>query len=161
MSTNIGYKKNTVDYIPELGTETGYLNKSQATELIKQYTQDIEFYEIEPAEVVACHLNPNREDFPKINGKPDLSKMGCIEVSLLHSQSSGEVFDSFIKPLSRAIVQFPVAGEIVNVAQYDDDFYYYFTNGGSVENPKIPHLDDASDFDDEENDFYDQNERKD
>ena len=36
MSTNIGYKKNTVDYIPELGTETGYLNKSQATELIKQ-----------------------------------------------------------------------------------------------------------------------------
>ena len=125
MSTNIGYKKNTVDYIPELGTETGYLNKSQATELIKQYTQDIEFYEIEPAEVVACHLNPNREDFPKINGKPDLSKMGCIEVSLLHSQSSGEVFDSFIKPLSRAIVQFPVAGEIVNVAQYDDDFYYY------------------------------------
>jgi len=43
----------------------------------------------------------------------------------------------------------------------DDDFYDYFTNGGSVENPKIPHLDDASDFDDEENDFYDQNERKD
>ena len=124
---SVGYRRNNVDYIPDDGTETGFVNKAQCIELIKTYVQDIEFYEIQPAEVVACHLDPKSKGFPLISGTsiPDLSKIGCCEVSLLHSESEGSIFSTLIKPLSRAIVQYPVKGEIVNVAQYQNDYFYY------------------------------------
>ena len=125
--SNIGYTRNNTDYIPESGTETGFINKAEAIELIKSYVQDLEFYEIEPAEVVTCHLNTEASNFPKIEGtsEPDLSKLGCVEVSLLHSQSGGETFENLVKPLFKGMVQYPLKGEIVNVAQYENDYFYY------------------------------------
>ena len=123
---SVGYTRNNVDYIPDVGTETGFVNKAECIELIKQYTQDVEFYEIEPAEVVICHLDTKADSFPKIRGTsiPDLTKLGYCEVSLLHSNSDGRSFDQLVKPLSRAMIQYPVKGEIVNVAFYADEYYY-------------------------------------
>lgn len=125
--SNIGYTRNNTDYIPESGTETGFINKAEAVELIKNYVQDLEFYEIEPAEVIFCHLDPTAPNFPKIGqtSNPDLSKMGCIEISPLHSESGGGTLSTLVKPLSKAIVQYPLKGEVVNVAEYKNELYYY------------------------------------
>ena len=35
---SVGYTRNNVNYIPDDGTETGFVNKAQCIELIKQYT---------------------------------------------------------------------------------------------------------------------------
>ena len=58
-----GYRKKTTHvYIG--ADDTGFINKNQAGELIRELATTQEFYEIEPARVVKVNLNPFDEEFP-------------------------------------------------------------------------------------------------
>tara|TARA_R100000664_G_C2756040_1_gene143840 strand:+ start:1978 stop:3282 length:1305 start_codon:yes stop_codon:yes gene_type:complete len=123
-----GYRKNT-KYIISNRSETGFINKNQAVDLIKKYADSSQFYEVEPAEVLKVHLETDQKSFPKtkLNGKnvPDLKFFGAVTVRLLHSQSGRDYLDELVRPISPHIVQYPLKGEIVNVAEYDGNLYYY------------------------------------
>ena len=43
----------------------------------------------------------------------------------IQQKGSGKLIDTPIKPLSPHIVQYPLVGEIVNVAEYENQLYYY------------------------------------
>ena len=121
-----GYRKNT-SFIVSNRTDTGFINKNQAKDLIREYTTNEEFYEIEPAEVTRIFLNPDEVGFPvnRETGRKRYELIGCIRVRLIHSQKNrDQVLDEFIKPLSPHIVQYPIVGELVNVADYNGQLYY-------------------------------------
>ncbi len=124
----VGYRKNT-KYVISDRSSTGFITKNDVIDLIQEYSTSDEFYEIEPAIVEKVYLNPDSKDFPTIKQGdsviPNLSLLGSIRVSLLHSQSAGDILDTFVKPISPHIVQYPLKGEIVNVADYGGNLYYY------------------------------------
>jgi len=123
-----GYRKNT-KFIVSDRTSTGFINKNEALDLIKQHMVSDEFYEIEPAEVLKVHLEPEDKAFPKIelNKKiiPDLSYLGSVTVRLIHSQPGVDYLTELVRPISPHIIQYPLKGEIVNVANYNGNLYYY------------------------------------
>lgn len=121
-----GYRKKTTHvYIG--ADDTGFINKNQAGELIRELATTQEFYEIEPARVLKVNLNPFDEEFPTLsNGSPDYSALGTIYVQLMYSQKgTGKRLDALVKPISPHIVQYPMVGEIVNVAEYHNQLYYH------------------------------------
>ena len=106
-----------------------YPNMNQVVDKIKQLQQSSEFYEIEPAEVIEVYLDPLNPNFPQTNDTepvPDLSFIGAVIVRLVHSQPNGGLIgvSKPIRPLSQHIVQYPLRGEIVNVAKYIDCLLY-------------------------------------
>ncbi len=123
-----GYRKNT-KFIVSDRTSTGFINKNEALDLIKKHMVSDEFYEIEPAEVLKVHLEPEDKAFPKIelNKKiiPDLSYLGSVTVRLIHSQPGVDYLTELVRPISPHIIQYPLKGEIVNVANYNGNLYYY------------------------------------
>ena len=87
-----------------------------------------EFYEIEPAVVEQVFVNPN--SLPTLKTEtgeqlPNYSLYGTIKARFLESQEQGDEIESHIKPLSSHMVVYPVVGEVVNVAKYGNDYYYY------------------------------------
>ena len=61
-----GYVKNT-NYIPVNRDENGVIDRNQAIDLIREFSSNEEFYEIEPAIVDKVHLDVNASDFPKVD----------------------------------------------------------------------------------------------
>jgi len=123
-----GYRKKT-KFVPTVRDSTGFATMNNVVDAIRDMTSAEEFYEIEPAEVLKVYLNPEDDDFPKnTNSKgqqiPDLTLLGAVQVRLLHSQSEDEYLDGLIKPISQHIVQYPLKGEVVNVAHYNGQLYY-------------------------------------
>ena len=87
-----------------------------------------EFYEIEPAVVEQVFVNP--KSLPTLKTEtgeqlPNYSLYGTIKARFLESQEQGDEIESHIKPLSSHMVVYPVVGEVVNVAKYGNDYYYY------------------------------------
>ena len=124
-----GYRKKT-KFVPSVRDSTGFTTMNNVVDAIKDMTSAEEFYEIEPAEVLRVYLDAGAPDFPKLtNDKgqqvPDLTLLGAVRIRLLHSQDRNESLDRLVKPISQHIVQYPLKGEIVNVAQYNDELYYY------------------------------------
>tara|TARA_R100001129_G_scaffold37936_2_gene25528 strand:+ start:6149 stop:7432 length:1284 start_codon:yes stop_codon:yes gene_type:complete len=120
-----GYRKVT-NSVASIGDSTGFMNQSNVVDLIEQMSTSDEFYEIEPAQVVKCHLDPKDKDFPlDEDGNVDLSMLGAVTVSLKYSQPTGEVLSDLAKPLSPHIIQYPIVGEVVNVASYLGQLYYF------------------------------------
>ena len=73
---SVGYTRNNVDYIPDDGTETGYVNKAECIELIKTYTQDIvPFVNIRLVSVSKC--NPMYET-TDIHNQPFIHRIYTI-----------------------------------------------------------------------------------
>lgn len=128
MKVQPGYKKKTKSISTDRNS-TGFINKNQAENLIKEYISQEEFYEIEPAIVLKCYVDDQASDFPTRtldnNTKiADYSMLGAVRVRLLHSQKDGEYLDTLIRPLSSHIVQYPLRGETVNIANYNGVLYY-------------------------------------
>ena len=124
-----GYRKKT-KFVPSVRDSTGFTTMNNVVDAIKDMTSAEEFYEIEPAEVLRVYLDAGAPDFPKLtNDKgqqvPDLTLLGAVRIRLLHSQDRNESLDRLVKPISQHIVQYPLKGEIVNVAKYNDELYYY------------------------------------
>ena len=121
-----GYRKKTK--APTLNVDsTGFINLNQGAELVRELGTRQEFYEIEPARVTKVLSNPYDPDYPNFeNGSPDFSVLGAVFVRLLYSQKGvGQGINSPVKPLSPHIVQIPLVGEIVNVAEYNNQLYYF------------------------------------
>ena len=124
-----GYRKRT-KFVPTQRDSTGFVTLNNVVDTIKDMTSAEEFYEIEPAEVLKCHVDPKDADFPTTTNNDgdvivNLSMLGSLKVRLLHSQKTGESVDVLVKPISQHIVQYPLKGEVVNVAQYNGELYYY------------------------------------
>ncbi len=123
-----GYVKNT-NYIPVNRDENGVIDRNQAIDLIREFSSNEEFYEIEPAIVDKVHLDVNASDFPKvdIDGEDvvDYSMIGSIRAILKYSNDGGQPIPRPVKPISPHIKQIPLEGEMVNIADYDGQLYYY------------------------------------
>ena len=122
-----GYRKKT-KFISTSRNNTGFVTMNNVVDQIKEMTSSEEFYEIEPAIVLKVYMDDQAADFPTKtynNAKvPNYEMMGAIRVRLLYSQNSGEYLEELVKHLSLHIVQYPVRGEIVNVANYNGKLYY-------------------------------------
>tara|TARA_R110002051_G_scaffold134284_1_gene207431 strand:+ start:178 stop:1512 length:1335 start_codon:yes stop_codon:yes gene_type:complete len=123
-----GYRKKT-KFVPTVRDSTGFVTINNVVDIIKDMTSAEEFYEIEPAEVVKVWLDPEDPDFPTNTNTEgaifsDMTMLGAITVRLLHSQRSGGTLDRLVMPLSPHIVQYPLKGEVVNVADYNGQLYY-------------------------------------
>ena len=127
-----GYRKKT-KFIINSRSEESIVTKNQVVDLINRYSSADEFYEIEPAEVLKVWIDPDEPGFPtkiKENPKgkdeivPDLSAIGAIVVSLRESQLSNEILERLVYPISSHIVQYPLRGEVVNVASYEGKLFY-------------------------------------
>jgi hypothetical protein len=124
-----GYRKKT-KFVPTVRDSTGFATINSVVDAIKDMTSAEEFYEIEPAEVLKVFLDASDSQFPTLTTKtgkkiPDLSLLGAVQVRLLHSQDRNESLNKLVKPISQHIVQYPLKGEVVNVAQYNGELYYY------------------------------------
>ena len=123
-----GYRKKT-KFVSTARDSTGFVTMNNVVDVIKDMTTAEEFYEIEPAEVIKVWLDPEDTDFPTNTNTegtllPDMTMLGAVSVRLLHSQRNGGVLDKMIRPLSSHIVQYPLKGEVVNVADYNGQLYY-------------------------------------
>ena len=127
-----GYRRKT-KFIVNSRSEESIVTKNQVVDLINRYSSTDEFYEIEPAEVFKVWIDPEEPGFPtkiQTNPKgddeivPDLSAIGAIVVSLRESQLSNEMLKSLVYPISSHIVQYPLRGEVVNVASYEGKLFY-------------------------------------
>ena len=124
-----GYRKKT-KFVPTQRDSTGFVTLNNVVDTIKDMTSAEEFYEIEPAEVLKVHLDVTDSDFPTLTTDEgevvaNYGMMGSVTVRLLHSQNLGEFVEKLVRPISQHIVQYPLRGEIVNVAEYNGDLYYY------------------------------------
>ena len=127
-----GYRKKT-KFIVNSREKESITTRNEVVDLINKYSSSEEFYEIEPAEVLKVWINPEETGFPtKIvetpNGEkeavPDLNAIGSIIVSLRESQRSSEDLKTLVYPISPHIVQYPLRGEVVNVASYEGKLFY-------------------------------------
>jgi len=123
-----GYRKKT-KFVGTARDSTGFVTMNNVVDVIKDMASSEEFYEIEPAEVVKVWLDPEDPDFPTNTDTegtilPDMTVLGAVTVRLLHSQRNGGVLDRLVMPLSSHIVQYPLKGEVVNVADYNGQLYY-------------------------------------
>ena len=124
----MAYRKS--DFIfDRISDRTGFATYADVYSAIQDNVDQLsEFYEIEPAVVNQVYLSP--ESLPTIstsNGDkvPDYSLYGTIKARFLESQSDGDEIPGFIKPLSAHVSAYPVVGEVVNIAKYGNQFYYY------------------------------------
>ena len=114
------------------GNKTGPISsRIQNTESILRLLKEIEdspneFYELEPMEVVAVHLDASKSYFPqKKDGGPDYSFLGGIKGRFVNSEL-GKNIDSLFdyKPLNPNFQSTPVVGEIVIGVKYLDQRFY-------------------------------------
>jgi len=123
-----GYVKNN-NYISVNRDENGVIDRNQAIDLIREFSSNEEFYEIEPAVVEKVYLNPEDRDFPTIDvdgqNQIDYGMIGSIKATLKYSNNGGQSIPTPVKPLSPHIKQIPLEGEVVNIADYDGQLYYY------------------------------------
>ena len=114
------------------GNKTGPISsRVQNTESILRLLKEIEdspneFYELEPMEVVAVHLDASKSYFPqKKDGGPDYSFLGGIKGRFVNSEL-GKNIDSLFdyKPLNPNFQSTPVVGEIVIGVKYLDQRFY-------------------------------------
>ena len=109
--------------------KTGGLPKTATVRaLIKQSLpnlKDNEFYELEMAEVISILLDEN--DLPELedgSGK-DWTKFGTAVVRKINSEVDGPLKGlGSVKPLDPTIYSYPVRGEYVIVARYNQENYY-------------------------------------
>ena len=127
-----GYRKQRIVKISDRDN-SNITTKNQVIDLIKSHQMSDEFYEIEPAEVIKVWLDENQPGFPtkeaededgSIVTTPDYSAIGACVISLRKNQNSSEYLETLAYPLSQHIVQYPLKGEIVNVAMYEDKIFY-------------------------------------
>ena len=114
------------------GNKTGPISsRIQNTESILRLLKEIEdspneFYELEPMEVVAVHLDASKSYFPqKKDGGPDYSFLGGVKGRFVNSEL-GKNIDSLFdyKPLNPNFQSTPVVGEIVIGVKYLDQRFY-------------------------------------
>jgi len=116
----------TTDFIFNRQTDTtGVVNSDDVLQIVQDNVDtESEFYEIEPAIVNEVFLDP--KDLPvNEDGFRDYSIYGTIKARFSKSQQAGDVISSYIKPLSPHIVVYPIVGEMVNVANYNGQLFYY------------------------------------
>tara|TARA_R110001592_G_scaffold213000_2_gene465662 strand:+ start:849 stop:1967 length:1119 start_codon:yes stop_codon:yes gene_type:complete len=119
----MAYRKSSFVYNREV-TKTGVASYEDVYSIIRDNVDnEVEFYEIEPAIVTEVYLEP--KDLPSIGNIPDYSKYGTIKARFLYSQDEDDEIAEFINPLSSHMVVYPLVGEIVNVASYGGQMYYY------------------------------------
>ena len=123
----MAYRKSS--FIPNRQTnKTGVTISDDVVQLIQDNVDtESEFYEIEEAVVTEVFLNP--KDLPIVNTGnkkiPNYSLYGTIKARFLESQTKADSISEYIKPISSHIVVYPVVGEVVNVARYNKQLYYY------------------------------------
>jgi|7_EtaG_2_1085326.scaffolds.fasta_scaffold01742_2 hypothetical protein len=109
--------------------KTGVANYEDVYDIINDNIDQLpKFYEIEPAVVKEVFVDPKYLPTVKTNtGEqlPDYSLYGTIKARFLESQEQGDEIESYIKPLSSHAVVYPIVGEVVNIAKYGNDYYYY------------------------------------
>ena len=124
----MAYRKSSFIYNREID-KTGVTTYDDVYNILQDNIDQLsEFYEIEPAVVTEVFLNPKSLPYESIeSGKkiPDYSLYGTIKARFIYSQSSGDEISDFIKPLSSHMIVYPIVGEIVNIASYGGELYYY------------------------------------
>ena len=104
--------------------KTGAANYEDVYTIIRDNVdQEFEFYEIEPAVVKEIFIEPG--SLPIVDKLPDYSVYGSIRARYLESQNRDDIIEEYIKPLSSHMVVYPIIGEVVNVARYGDQLFYY------------------------------------
>lgn len=143
-----GYRKNT-KFIVDSRSNQSITTKNEVVELINKYSSADEFYEIEPAEVIKVWMNPEEDGFPttteenddgEIEIVSDLAAVGSVIVCLRESQARGEELETLVYPISPHIVQYPLIGEVVNVASYEGKLFYSnpLNLNGSINTNRLP-----------------------
>ena len=115
--------------------KTGLTSPSEVFSILKDNIQNLsEFYEIEEAVVKEVFVDPKRlkqigcvVEGPDGSLIADYSYIGSIVARFVHSQSGGDEIDAIIRPLSPHIFALPLKNEVVTVAKYLDNYYYYPT----------------------------------
>ena len=114
------------------GNKTGPISsRIQNTESILRLLKEVEdspneFYELEPLEVVAVHLDGTKKYFPqKKDGGPDYSFLGGVKGRFVNSEL-GKNIDSLsdYKPLNPNFQITPVVGEIVIGVRYLGQLFF-------------------------------------
>ena len=105
-------------------TRLGVVDGSQVYDMIKENIDlNRAYHDIEPAVVNRVYMKAS--DLPKkrIAGYdvPDWSLFGTIDASFIYSRNP---IPGNIKPLSINLLQYPLKGEMVNVAKYNNEYYY-------------------------------------
>jgi len=123
----MAYRKSS--FVPNRETsKTGVVDSNDVLQIVQDNVDtEFEFYEIEEAVVTDVFLNA--KDLPIVNTGnkkiPNYSLYGTIKARFLKSQTKSDKISEYIKPMSSHIVVYPVVGEVVNVARYNSEFYYY------------------------------------
>ena len=109
----------------------GVTSYGDVYQILKDNVDDgFEFYEIEPAIVIAVYLNPdslpNRNIPGDASGRTmkDYSLLGTIKAKWARSEEQVEI-EGYIKPISSHMVVYPLIGEAVNIATHGSQMYYY------------------------------------
>ncbi len=127
-----GYRKRTKFIVSDRGN-SNVTTTNQVVDLIKAYQVTDEFYEIEPAEVIKVWMDETEEGFPTKEIKDengdvklvkDYSAIGACIVSLRQTLDSGNALNTLVYPISPHIIQYPLKGEVVNVASYEGKLFY-------------------------------------
>jgi len=114
------------------GNKTGPISsRVQNTESILRLLKEVEdspneFYELEPLEVVAVHLDDTKKYFPqKKDGGPDYSFLGGVKGRFVNSEL-GKNIDSLsdYKPLNPNFQATPIVGEIVIGVKYLGQLFF-------------------------------------
>ena len=114
------------------GNKTGPISsRVQNTESILRLLKEVEdspneFYELEPLEVVAVHLDDTKKYFPqKKDGGPDYSFLGGVKGRFVNSEL-GKNIDSLsdYKPLNPNFQATPTVGEIVIGVKYLGQLFF-------------------------------------
>ena len=114
------------------GNKTGPISsRVQTTESMLRLMKEVEdspneFYELEPLEVVAVHLDASKKYFPqKKDGGPDYSFLGGVKGRFVNSEL-GMNIDSLsdYKPLNPNFQTTPVVGEIVIGVKYLGQLFF-------------------------------------
>ena len=124
----MAYRKSSFIYNRDV-TKTGVANYEDVYDILNDNIDQLsEFYEIEPAVVTKVLLNP--KTLPTIKSDsgeqlPDYFYYGTIKAKFVYSQNAEDEISDYIKPLSPHMVIYPLVGEIVNIASYGGELYYY------------------------------------
>ena len=114
------------------GNKTGPISsRVQTTESMLRLMKEVEdspneFYELEPLEVIAVHLDASKKYFPqKKDGGPDYSFLGGVKGRFVNSEL-GMNIDSLsdFKPLNPNFQTTPVVGEIVIGVKYLGQLFF-------------------------------------
>ena len=114
------------------GNKTGPISsRVQTTESMLRLMKEVEdspneFYELEPLEVVAVHLDASKKYFPqKKDGGPDYSFLGGVKGRFVNSEL-GVNLDALsdFKPLNPNFQTTPVVGEIVIGVKYLGQLFF-------------------------------------